>query len=200
MDSNSILVTILENTLISRFFCFFNTFFLFSRINDIIVMYARFVMKKIVMILLIVISLVFISKINVRAEVLNSTKRFDDPVISYTDDKDVSASCDGIFTEEGLELIREVLNWVRILAPILLILLIALDLGSAVMSGDNDALSKAVKKIAPRMIGTVLLFFVPTIIRAVLNVGGIREAITIPDDPLCKSMIAKETINEIDYI
>ena len=157
-------------------------------------------MKKIVMILLIVISLVFISKINVRAEVLNSTKRFDDPVISYTDDKDVSASCDGIFTEEGLELIREVLNWVRILATILLILLIALDLGSAVMSGDNDALSKAVKKIAPRMIGTVLLFFVPTIIRAVLNVGGIREAITIPDDPLCKSMIAKETINEIDYI
>ena len=156
-------------------------------------------MKKIIMILLMVISLAIVSIVNVRAEVINTSKRFD-PVVSYADDKDVSASCDGIFTEEGLELIREVLNWVRILAPILLILLIALDLGSAVMSGDNDALSKAVKKIAPRMIGTVLLFFVPTIIRAVLNVGGIREAITIPDDPLCKSMIAKETINEIDYI
>ena len=89
-------------------------------------------------------------------------------------------------------MIREVLNWIRIIAPILLVLFIALDLGSAVISSDNDAISKATKKIAPRMIGTALMFFIPTIIRAVLNVGGIRDAITIPDDPLCHAMVAKE--------
>ena len=156
-------------------------------------------MKKIIMILLMVISLAIVSIVNVRAEVINTSKRFD-PVVSYADDKDVSASCDGIFTEEALELIRDVLNWVRILAPILLILLVALDFGSAVVSGENDALSKAAKKSIPRAVGAALLFFVPTIIRAVLNLGGIRDAITIPDDPLCKTMIASEKVNESNYI
>ena len=157
-------------------------------------------MKKIVIIVLLILSLFSVSKINVRADMLNASKRYDDPKIDYLADKGDYASCDGILTEEGLEIIREVLKWVRILAPILLILLVALDLGGAVMSSDNDALSKATKKIVPRMIGTVLLFFVPTIIRAILNIGGIRDAIVIPDDPLCHAMVGKETINNNDYI
>ena len=151
-------------------------------------------MKKITIVLLLIIGIFSISVVNVKADMFSVNRRLEDnePRINYLEDKGDFANCDGIFTQEGLDLIREVLNWIRILAPALLILLIALDLGSAVMSSDNDAISKATKKIAPRMIGTVLLFFVPTIIRAVLNIGGIREAITIPDDPLCHAMVAKE--------
>ena len=76
--------------------------------------------------------------------------------------------------------------------------MVALDLSSAVMSQDNDAIAKASKKIVPRLIGTALLFFVPTIIRAILSIDGIREAITIPDDPLCQTMIS-QTVNKENY-
>jgi len=155
-------------------------------------------MKKIVLFLLIVISIVCLSKINVSAEVIKSSKRFDPPV-SYLEDKGDFANCDGIFTQDALDLIKEVLGWVRIIAPILLIVLIAFDLGSAVVSGDNDSISKATKKVVPRIIGTALLFFVPTIIRAVLSIDGVRDSLTIPDDPLCKTMMADEQINN-DYI
>ena len=152
-------------------------------------------MKRITIVLLLIIGIFSVSLMTANADVIKVNKRFDDEKtrINYLEDKGDYANCDGIFTQEGLELIREVLNWIRIIAPILLILFIALDLGSAVMSSDNDAISKAVKRIAPRMIGTVLLFFVPTIIRAVLNIEGVRGAITIPDDPLCHAMVAKET-------
>lgn len=155
-------------------------------------------MKKVFIVFLLIIGLFSISKINVNAETI---KRYDDKKerIEYLEDKGEFASCDGIITEEGLEIIREILNWIRIIAPILLILLVAIDLGSAVLSSDNDSISKSVKKIVPRMIGTALLFFVPTLVRAILNVGGIRDALVIPDDPLCHTMAAKETIN-YDYI
>ena len=65
------------------------------------------------------------------------------------------------------------------------------------MSSDNDALSKATKKIVPRLIAVALLFFIPTIIRAILSIDGIADSITIPDDPLCHTMIAEKVDNNI---
>ena len=113
----------------------------------------------------------------------------DDKVeINYLEEKGDYASCDGIITQEGLDIIKEILNWIRIIAPVLLILFVAIDFGSAVISQDNNALSKAGKKVVPRLIATALLFFVPTIIRAILSIDGIESSITIPDDPLCNTM------------
>lgn len=151
-------------------------------------------MKKFVLILVLIIGLFSIFKVNVNAEVLKTTKKYDNVVIDYLDDKGDFANCDGLLTPEGLDMIREVLNWVRILAPILLIVFVAFDFASAVVSHDNDAISKASKKIVPRMIGTALLFFVPTIIRAILNIQGIRDAIVIPDDPLCHTMASEKVV------
>lgn len=146
-------------------------------------------MKKIILILVLLISIFSISKVNVNA---SSVRKFDNIEINYLDGQSSSVSCDGIITSEGLEIIQEVLNWIRIIAPILLILLVAVDLASAVVAQDNDAISKATKKIVPRMIGVALLFFVPTIVRAILGMQGIRDSIVIPDDPLCHVMVSKE--------
>ena len=139
-------------------------------------------MKKGILIITIFLSLFVISsKITVFAE--------DDKVeINYLEDKGDYASCDGIITEEGLEMIKEILNWIRILAPVLLVLFVSIDFATAVISQDNDALTKAGKKIVPRLIATALLFFIPTIIRAILSIDGISSSITIPDDPLCNTM------------
>ncbi len=155
-------------------------------------------MKKVVTLLILLIGIVLISKVDVNAEVFKTRKSYANNVtIEYLDGQSSSVSCEGLLTQEGLDMIKEILNWIRILAPILVILLVALDLSSAVMSSDNDALSKATKKIVPRLIAVALLFFIPTIIRAILSIDGIADSITIPDDPLCHTMIAEKVDNNI---
>jgi hypothetical protein len=49
-------------------------------------------------------------------------------------------------------------------------------------------LKKAQSKVVSRAIATVALFFVPTIVRAILGLEGVRSAIEIPNDPLCGTM------------
>lgn len=111
---------------------------------------------------------------------------------------EVSVNCDGIFTKEALDLISDALGWFRILAPIALIILIAVDFGQAVLSQENDALKKAGSKILKRALATIALFFIPTLIRVLINLPGVRNSIQIPDDPLCGTM--KSVITENDLI
>ena len=153
-------------------------------------------MKRILIILILVISLFSISNLKVLAA-NNESNNFE---INYLEGQSDSISCDGLFTADGLDMIKEILNWIRIIAPILLILLVALDFSSAVMSQENDALAKATKKVVPRMIGAALLFFVPTIVRAILSMDGIADSITIPDDPLCHTMIGTEANDNYEKI
>jgi hypothetical protein len=157
-------------------------------------------MKKVVTLIILLIGVISLSKINVNAEVFKTTQKFDNVTIDYLDDQSSSVDCSGLFTEDGLNLIKEILNYIRIIAPILLILLVALDLGTAVMAQDNDALAKATKKIVPRLIGVALLFFVPTIVRAILSIKGISDSITIPDDPLCHAMITEKVDNNYNIV
>lgn len=154
-------------------------------------------MKKIILLFVLLIGLFSISKVNVNA---STVRRFDNIEINYLDGQSSSVSCDGLITSEGLEIIQEILNWIRIIAPILLIIFVAFDLASAVVSQDNDAIGKATKKIVPRMIGVALLFFVPTIIRAILDMQGIRDSLVIPDDPLCHTMVSKEVDKNYELV
>ena len=151
-------------------------------------------MKKFAIIFLLVISIFSVSKIDVRAEVFKSSKRFDDKKteVQYLDGQQSYASCDGVFTPEAIELIKEVLGMIRIFAPCLVALLVALDFGSAVISNDNDGLSKATKKVVPRLIAAVLLLIVPTLIRIILSIDGL-QSILVGDDPLCKTMMPATT-------
>ena len=105
-------------------------------------------------------------------------------------------SCNSLFTPDGLNLIREILSWIRILGPILLIILIAVDLASIVFSPDmkkNDSVSK----IAKRIIAVILLFFVPTIIRAIFNLDGVKGMIS--DDPLCSNAVGTEAKDKLFF-
>ena len=154
-------------------------------------------MKKVLLAIL-VLSIFIIPNVSAKAYSFEYGNKYNNTTkIDYLEDKGDYASCDGIFTSEGLEMIREVLGWIRIIGPALLVLLISVDLSSAVLSQDNDALQKATKKIVPRAIATALLFFVPTIVRAILGIDGVKDSIVIPDDPLCHSMRGQEV--EIIY-
>lgn len=99
-----------------------------------------------------------------------------------------AVSCDGLFTAEGIELIRKYLNYFRILGPIFVIGLVAFDLINAVISGDDQNVKRVQKSVFNRIIACFLLFLVPTIVRFFLGLPAVQEKIQIPDDPICHAL------------
>lgn len=69
------------------------------------------------------------------------------------------------------ELLQTVFDWVKFLAPTLLLLFGSLDFGKAVISNDNDALKKATSNFVKRAIAAVAIFFLPLIVKLLLNIG-----------------------------
>jgi hypothetical protein len=146
-------------------------------------------MKRVLIILLLFVGLLFFGCMKVQAKPFEVQRKFDNTTkINYLEDKGNYANCDGLLTSDAVDMIREILGYFRIIAPILLILFVAIDFGTAIISNDNDALKKAQSKFVSRSIATAALFFVPTIVRAILGLDGVRSAIEIPNDPLCGTM------------
>ena len=107
-------------------------------------------------------------------------------------------SCNSLFTPDGLDLIRELLNYFRILAPIALILFTSFDLFGVILNQDSKSNgSDVIGKIVRRTLGVVLLFFVPTIIRVIFELDGVKGMIS--DDPLCEDAVGTEQTYEIIY-
>ena len=92
-------------------------------------------------------------------------------------------TCDNVFTPDALNLINEILSYFRILAPIVLILMVAIDLAGIVLSGEDKASKNYVSRIVKRCIAAILVFLVPTIISIILNLDGVKSSIAA--DPLC---------------
>lgn len=85
--------------------------------------------------------------------------------------------CDGIFgdpnkTDSLANLIRDVLNIFRIVAPILVLVLGSLDLFMAMASSSEDKMKKAQANFIKRIVMGVCLFFVPSIINFILDIAS----------------------------
>ena len=64
----------------------------------------------------------------------------------------------------------------KIVIPIILIILGMVDLGKAVISSDDKAISKAAKSLLMRTIAAIAIFFIPTIIKLAFEfVAGFNE-------------------------
>lgn len=64
----------------------------------------------------------------------------------------------------------------KIVIPIILIILGMVDLGKAVISSDDKAISKATKSLLMRTIAAIAIFFIPTIIKVAFEfVAGFNE-------------------------
>ena len=57
----------------------------------------------------------------------------------------------------------------KIVIPLILIVLGMVDLGKAVVSSDDKAISKSVSTLIKRFIAAVVVFFIPTIITAIFS-------------------------------
>lgn len=65
-------------------------------------------------------------------------------------------------------LMNEILTYVRIIVPILIIGLGSLDLAKAMVSGKEDEMRKAQKTFIMRVVAGVAVFFVPVIVNIVM--------------------------------
>lgn len=96
-----------------------------------------------------------------------------------------AATCKGLLTVEAAELIVEVITYIRIGVPILLIILCATDLSSVVLAGDDKAMKLALSKIVRRFIAAVAIFFVPLLVSVILNLEPVKNSLNLVDDPTC---------------
>ena len=92
-------------------------------------------------------------------------------------------SCNGIMTQETADFIGEIFGYIQIFVPALLIVFGAVDFGTAVISEDKDALKKSGVKFTKRCICGVAVFFIPLIVKVLLDISGITG--TLVDDPMC---------------
>lgn len=80
-------------------------------------------------------------------------------------------SCE-IFSKELRDIINNVMNYIRIGVPLLLIVLIAVDFGKASFANDEKIIVKSKKNAITRIIIAVIVFFVPTILNLIFNIAN----------------------------
>ena len=100
------------------------------------------------------------------------------------DGYDQEQDCSGLLGDPNDEnsvawLLQQLLNYIKVLGPILVVVLSSIDFTLRIVNSDDDWMAKAKKKLGQRLILAALLFFVPTISMALLDIFGITA------DPTC---------------
>lgn len=76
-------------------------------------------------------------------------------------------------------LLQQILNFIKVVGPILVVILSSIDFIQVIVKSDDEAMAKAQKKLIKRLIFAALLFFIPTLVQAILDIFGITT------DPTC---------------
>jgi len=141
-------------------------------------------------------SLFILSPINSYATNTNINNLDNDSVIMYKldddstnvdgmlDDYNQDQDCNGLLGNPDDEdsvawLLQNVLNYIRIIGPVLVVVLSSIDFAKVIVTSDDESMAKAKKELIQRLVLAALLFFVPTLARVILDVFGITS------DPTC---------------
>ena len=74
---------------------------------------------------------------------------------------------------------QRLLNYIKVLGPILVIVLSSVDFLKVIVKSDDDAMAGATRKLGYRLMLAGLLFFIPTVVQVLLGIFGITS------DPTC---------------
>ena len=89
-------------------------------------------------------------------------------------DNDGVKDCDGLIGPKIKEIINEILMYVKILIPVLLIGFGVADFVRAMFSSDEQAMAKAKNKFIKRLVMAAIIFIIPAIINLIFNsINGI---------------------------
>lgn len=99
---------------------------------------------------------------------------------NVTDSYNKNQNCNGLLGDPNDEdsvawLLQTILNYLRVLGPILVVVLSSVDFAKVIVNGDDEKFSKAKKTLFRRLIIVALLFLVPTIVSVLLNLFGITS-------------------------
>lgn len=72
-------------------------------------------------------------------------------------------------------IIQEILGLIKIIVPILIILLGSIDFVKAMVAKDDDKMKKAQTDFFIRLIIGIVIFFVPMILRFILDIAGFSD-------------------------
>ncbi|MBQ3435989.1 MAG: hypothetical protein IJH13_03115 [Bacilli bacterium] len=113
--------------------------------------------------------------------------KYNKEAISKLEQKETT-SCSGIFgsvTDKGKNgspaslayIFQQLFNYLKILGPLLVIILSGLDFTKTVLSGDDEGMQKATKKLGIRLVLVVLLYFIPDLAKFILSIlnGGLKD-------------------------
>ena len=90
--------------------------------------------------------------------------------------------CNSIFGSVGDEgsvawLINEVLDYLRILGPLLVLVLSSIDFTKAIIQNDDDTMKKAQKKLINRLLLAAVLFIIPSLVTLILEIFGFTSGV-----------------------
>ena len=151
--------------------------------------------KRIITIVLILMAIFVVSPVNTKALTVNETVSNSiyildgdtDEIEDWLDQTDQEQDCDGansilgdVNDEESVAwLLQQILNFIKVIGPILVVVLSSIDFIQVIVKSDDEAMAKAQKKLIKRLILAALLFFIPTLVQAILDIFGITG------DPTC---------------
>ena len=81
-------------------------------------------------------------------------------------------NCEQLFGQDVVDFINEIMKWIRICVPILLIVLGILDFSKAVFSKTEDDMKKTREKFIKRIVAAVLVFLAPIFVNMILSVAN----------------------------
>lgn len=101
------------------------------------------------------------------------------------DDYNKPQDCEGILGDPTDKnslayLIQTILNYIKIIGPILVVLLSSFDFVKVIWTSDDESMKKAQQKLGKRLVAAVLLFLLPLLINIMFNL--INDSIV---DPTC---------------
>jgi len=83
-----------------------------------------------------------------------------------------SPTCEGILSEELLDYINEILNYIKIFVPIYLLLLGTVDFSKAVIAGDERTIKTSQSNFVKRTIAAAAIFLFPPLLNVILRAAG----------------------------
>ena len=150
--------------------------------------------KKMIIVVFVLMSVFFIKPIDTRASEINlnnnngvslmkSSSFFYIMDESYDQPQNCEGKADSLFgdpkdPESVAWLLQKILDYIKIIGPILVVILSSVDFITVIIKGDDEAMTKAQKKLIKRLILAALLFFIPVIIQAILSIFGMSAAST----------------------
>lgn len=92
-------------------------------------------------------------------------------------------------TWEIWQLVGRVVTIFKIVIPVILILFGVMDLGKAVVSKEDNEITKASTKLAKRAAAGILIFFIPTLVNYVFTLVDSAKS-TSSDSAICSACVA----------